>query len=350
MILPQTYAAAVFVLVLALLCQGSWANTFKLTRKYRFELFYFDFAFGLIAAAVIAAYTLGSMGFDGFSLMDDLLNAGKRQWLFGFGAGIVFNLGNMLLLGSVSVAGLMVAFPVGIGLAMIISSSLRYVSRPEGSPVMLFSGCALVLAAILVDALGNRQLMVLRHEQLARAGKTKSTRRPSSAKGVVLALAAGVLIGSCSQLLDKGRDGDLGMGPYSLGLMFGAGAFFSTFLLSMFFMNLPVEGEAVDITDYFKAKLGQHFLGFIGGFLWMAGAVASFVALTPHPVAAAEPSLTALCLNAVPLLAAIWGVAVWKELRGSDARARSFMLLMLVLLACGVVLMSMAAAPAAKAL
>ena len=106
----------------------------------------------------------------------------------------------------------------------------------------------------------------------------------------------------------------------------------------------------LDITDYFKAKLGQHFLGFIGGFLWMAGAVASFVALTPHPVAAAEPSLTALCLNAVPLLAAIWGVAAWKELRGSDARARSFMLLMLVLLACGVVLMSMAAAPAAKAL
>ena len=192
MILPQTYAAAVFVLVLALLCQGSWANTFKLTRKYRFELFYFDFAFGLIAAALIAAYTVGSMGFDGFSLMDDLLSAGKRQWLFGFGAGIVFNLANMLLLGSVSVAGMTVAFPVGLGMAMIISSSLRYVSRPEGSAVMLFSGCALVLAAILADALGNRQLMMLRHEQLARAGKTKSTRRPSSAKGVILALAAGV--------------------------------------------------------------------------------------------------------------------------------------------------------------
>jgi glucose uptake protein len=346
MILPQTYVAALIVLAFALLCQGSWASTYKLARKLRFELYYFDFAFGLVAAALLFAYTLGSLGFDGFSLMDDLMNAGKRQWLFAFISGVVFNLANMLIMAAVAVAGMAIAFPVGLGMALVISTVLAYIAKGSANSGLLFAGCALIVAAIAADALANRQLIILRHEELARAGKAKSTRRPTSAKAVLLALTGGLLMGGISPLLERARHGDLAMGPYSLGLMFAAGAFISTFLLNMFFMNLPAEGEPIDITDYFKVKLRQHAYGFMGGFVWMTGLFAAFVGTGPHAGATAPPVYATAFLAAVPLLAALWGIVVWREFRGADLRARSFLTLMLVLFAFGAVLLSLGATAA----
>jgi glucose uptake protein len=343
MILPQSYAAALFVAILACLCWASWANTFKAAGRLRFELYYFDFAFGLIIAALIYAYTLGSLGFDGFSLQDDLLHAGKRQWLYAFASGVTFNFANMLLLSAVSIAGMTIAFPAALGVASIIASCLMYASRPSTGGGMLFAGCALILGAVVVDALIHRQMATLRYEELARAGKTKSTRRPGSAKPVVLSIVAGLLMGTFSQLIDKARDGDIGLGPYGLGLMFGLGAFFTTFILNMFFMNLPVEGEPVEITDYFKTKFGQHLLGIVGGALWFTGVLAAFIAApvvqSPH----IPPALSVALLNSAGLIAALWGVFAWRELRHGDTQARSLAALMLALFACGVALLSLAA-------
>src|SRR3954453_3491845 len=155
MILPTTYATALLLTIVSMICWGSWANTFKLTKKWRFELFYFDYAFGVLLLAVIAAFTFGSMG-DELSFLDNLSIAGKKQMAWALGAGIVFNLANMLLVAAISVAGLAVAFPVGIGLALVIGVVWNYILSPQGNPLLLFSGATLVVIAIVIDALAYR--------------------------------------------------------------------------------------------------------------------------------------------------------------------------------------------------
>src|ERR1035441_3137101 len=188
MILPQGYPAVLFLMVLSLLCLGSWASFFKLAGKWRFELFYLDFAIGLLLASVIFAFTVGNIGYDGFNFLDDLQHAGKRQWMYVFIAGLIFNLGNMLLMGAVSVSGLAVAFPMGMGVALLLGTGLGITGRPGGNGMLLGLGCLLILTSIIVSAVSYRIMGVARHEALARAGKAKSTRRPSPLKGIVLAL------------------------------------------------------------------------------------------------------------------------------------------------------------------
>lgn len=198
MILPQSYAAALLLMILSMLCWGSWANTFKLAGKWRFELFYFDYAFGVLLAATIYALTAGSAGdwgFDGLSFVDDLAHAGKRQWFYGFTAGCIFNLANMLLVAAISVAGLAVAFPVGIGMALVIGVVWNYVIKPQGNPAMLFGGCAIIVGAIIVDAMAYKAQAGLRLEREIKEGKTRSTSKKVGTKGIVLCLVSGVLMG-----------------------------------------------------------------------------------------------------------------------------------------------------------
>src|SRR5438477_2581703 len=152
MVLPHTYAATLLLMILSMLFWGSWANTFKLTGKWRFELFYYDYSLGVLLAAIIAAYTFGSMG-DELSFSDNLIVAGKRNMAWAMAGGVVFNLANMLLVAAISVAGLAVAFPIGIGLALVVGVIWNYWLNPQGNPILLALGVALVVGAIIVDAL-----------------------------------------------------------------------------------------------------------------------------------------------------------------------------------------------------
>src|SRR5258706_769734 len=152
MLIPQTYAGALILIVLSMICWGSWANTFKLAGKWRFELFYYDYSLGVLLAAIIAAYTFGSMG-DDLSFSDNLIVAGKRNMAWAVAGGVVFNLANMLLVAAISVAGLAVAFPVGIGLALVVGVVWNYFLNPQGNPILLTVGVVLVVGAIIVDAL-----------------------------------------------------------------------------------------------------------------------------------------------------------------------------------------------------
>ena len=342
MILPQTYAAALFLMILSMLCWGSWANTYKLTGKYRFELFYFDYALGLLAAALVLAFTAGSLGYDGFTFMDDLMHAGKRQWFYGFVAGVIFNLANMLLVAAISVAGMAVAFPVGIGLALIVGVCLNYLVKPAGDPALLFAGCALVVVAIILDALAYRLLARIRHEESARAGRAKSTRRPTPTKGIVLALVSGILMGLFFPLVAKGQEGEVGLGPYAISVVFAIGVFVSTFVFNLFFMNLPVEGDPADIGDYFKATLGQHLLGLLGGALWCGGATAAFVAASAPEQVHIGPATSYAMGQGATLISALWGILVWKEFKGADIRVKVLTSFMLLLFAGGLTMVSLA--------
>ncbi|MEO8129284.1 MAG: AcrB/AcrD/AcrF family protein, partial [Bryobacteraceae bacterium] len=195
--------------ILSMICWGSWANTFKLTKNWRFELFYFDFSFGVLLTAVIAAFTLGSLG-DDLSFTDNLLIAGKRQMAYALAAGLIFNLANMLLVAAISLAGLAVAFPVGIGLALIIGVVWNYIINPQGNPFLIFSGVALVLAAIVVDAFAYR----------AHAEEDGEITENFSVKGLIIALVSGVLMGSFYPLVEMSRASEQGLGAYSVGFFF----------------------------------------------------------------------------------------------------------------------------------
>jgi glucose uptake protein len=342
MILPQTYAAALFLMILSMLCWGSWANTYKAVGKWRFELFYFDYSFGLLLAALILAFTVGSMGFDGFTFTDDMLHAGKRQWFYGFVAGVIFNLANLLLTAAISVAGMAVAFPIGIGIALIEGVVINYIIRPVGNPFMLFVGCALVVTAIIVDAAAYRFMAVIRHEELARAGMAKSTRKPTSTKGIILSVASGVLMGLFFPIVAKGQAGELGLGPYAIAVVFAAGVFFSTFVFNLFFMNLPVEGEPLDIFDYFKGSLRAHLMGILGGAIWCIGAVAAFAAASAPPEVHVGHAVSYAMGQGATLVSALWGILVWKEFQGGDTRVKALLLLMLLLFAAGLTMVSLA--------
>ncbi|MBZ5724180.1 MAG: hypothetical protein LAP87_04220 [Acidobacteriia bacterium] len=342
MILPQTYAAALFLMILSMLCWGSWANTYKLAGKWRFELFYFDYAFGLLLAALLFAFTVGTLGYDGFTFTDDLMHAGKRQWMWGFMGGVVFNLANMLLVAAISVAGMAVAFPVAIGLALIIGVCLNYLIKPAGNPAFLFLGCGLILVAIVLDAMAYRILGHIRHEAEARAGKAVTTRRPTPIKGIVLSLVSGLLMGLFFPLVEKGKEGDIGLGPYAIAVVFALGVFLSTFVFNLFFMNLPVEGDPVEIHDYFTAEPKQHLLGWAGGAIWCTGGVAAFVAASAPEQVHIGPAISYAMGQGATLISALWGLLVWKEFHGAGGRVKALAGAMLILFAAGLTLVSLA--------
>lgn len=346
MVLPHTYLAALALMILSMLCWGSWANTFKLTRKWRFELFYFDYAIGVLVAAVVYAFTFGSMGYDWLSVLDDMANSYKRYWAYGLGAGVVFNLANMLLVAAISLAGLAVAFPIGIGTALVIGVIWSYLLKPQGNPILLFSGCAVIVAAIIVDSLAYRALAAQKLLAAVKTGKTKSTAIRVSPKGIVISIVSGLLMGSFYPLVEKGKEGGLGqggfgLGPYAIGLLFAIGVFTSTFVFNLFFMNLPVEGEPVEILDYFSGRFKQHLLGWLGGIIWFTGTIASFAAASAQDVQVG-PAISYGIGQCATMVSALWGILVWKEFAGADSRVKSLVALMLVLFLCGLAMLSLA--------
>jgi glucose uptake protein len=349
MTLPHTYLAALLLTLLSMICWGSWANTFKLAGKWRFELFYFDFAIGVMVAALLYAYTFGTLGFDGFLFTDDLMHTGRRQLFDGFAGGVVFNLANMLLVAAISLAGMSVAFPVGIGMALVIGVVWNYVIKPVGNPQLLFFGCAIIVGAIIVDALAYRALAAMKFEQLAKTGKVKSTRKTISIKGVVLSIACGLLMGSFFPLVTMGRASDLGgtagetgMGPYAIGVVFALGILVSTPVFNLFFMNLPVQGEPVEIPEYFRGSLKDHLLGWIGGMIWMTGGMANFVASSAPASVQVGPATSYAIGQGATMVSALWGLLVWKEFAGADTRIRMLLIVMFVLFLCGLALVAIA--------
>ncbi|HEX8985017.1 MAG TPA: multidrug DMT transporter permease [Bryobacteraceae bacterium] len=354
MILPETYISALLLAILSMVCWGSWANTQKLTGKWRFELFYWDYALGVLLAVTLAAFTFGSMGSEGFSFLDSFLVAGKKNIAFGLAGGVVFNLANILLVAAIAVAGMSVAFPVGIGMALIIGVIWNYIIKPQGNPVMLFTGVALVLIAIVLDAMAYAALSAAKSREQIKAGKTRSTKVKTSWKGILLSVGSGILMGTFYPLVEMGKAEGAGLGPYAIGFVFAVGIFLSTFPFNLFFMNLPVEGEPLEVLDYFRGNRKQHLLGILGGSIWAVGTLSNFVvssaarpasALQPEaaPVPLLGPAISYALGQGATLISALWGVLVWKEFRGAGGHVRMLLTLMFVLFAAGLALISVAA-------
>lgn len=357
MMLPATYATALLLTVLTMLCWGSWANTMKLAGKWRFELYYFDYAIGVLLAATIAAFTFGS--FEGaavsdtevlaFSFLDNVAIASKRQLALAVAGGVVFNFANMLLVAAISVAGLAVAFPVGIGLALIIGVVLNYMIKPAGNPQLLFGGSGLVFLAIIACALAHG---LHSRNKAGAAAKTASggrtviraggARAASPVKGIVLSLASGVFMGTFYPLVEMSKVGDFGLGPYSAAFFFAVGVFLSTPLFNLFFMNLPVEGEPVGFRDYFKGTTKMHLLGVAGGMIWCVGAVSNFVAASAPASVNVGPAISYAIGQGATLISTLWGLLVWKEFDGATRAVKLRVGLTLILFVLGLGAVSLA--------
>jgi glucose uptake protein len=333
MILPQTYGAALLLILVSMLCWGSWANTFKLAGKWRFELYYFDYSLGLLITATLYALTFGNLGSDGLAFVDDFRHAGSQQIFFGAAGGIIFNLANILLVAAISLAGLSVAFPIGIGLAMVIGVIWNYTLKPQGNPVLLFTGAAIVVGAIIVDAFAYRAL---------EAGKAAQTEHRVSGKGITLSLVSGLLMGSFFPLVEMGKAGPHGLGPYAIGFVFTVGVFLSTFVFNLFFMKMPVEGPPVAMSEYFTGTSRQHLLGLLGGLIWATGTIANFVAASTPESVQVGPAISYAIGQGATMVSALWGLLVWKEFAGASSRVRVLVVIMLILFVTGLALISIA--------
>ncbi len=342
MTLATTYAAALLITIFSMICWGSWANSLKLTGKWRFELFYFDYSIGVLVAAGVIALTFGTLGSDGFVLLDDLMRAGKRQMAYAFAAGMVFNLGNILLVAAIALAGLSVAFPIGIGLALVIGAVLNYILNPQGNPALIFTGVAVIILAIVVDALAYRSLGMLKELKKMKAGEHRTLRPSISWKGIVISLASGVLIGAFYPLVEMAKAGDIGLGPYAVGLVFCLGLFCSTFVYNLYFMNLPVQGPPLEVLDYFRGLPKHHLLGVLGGMVWCAGTMTNFVAASTPPEVQVGPAITYAMGQGATMVSALWGILVWKEFADADAKVKALLVLMFFLFLSGLGLLSLA--------
>jgi glucose uptake protein len=340
MILPTTYSATLLLLILSMICWGSWANTLKLTgSRWRFELFYFDYSFGVLIACVIAAFTFGSVGTD-LTFQDRMLVAGHLKEMYVFAGGVVFNLANMLLVGAIALAGMAVAFPVGIGLALIIGVVWNYIIDPQGNPVLLFAGLALVICAVIVDAVAHRARD--RAVTAAAVPTTKKAKKSTTTKGLVISIVSGVLMGTFYPLVEKGMGGEMGLGAYASALFFALGVFFSTFFFNVIFMNVPLQGERIRFKSYFRGHPKWHFLGIAGGIIWAVGAIANFLGATTPPNVNVGPAISLAIGQCATLISVLWGLLVWKEFAGTPSRVKLLLGIMIGLFAAGLVLLSLA--------
>jgi glucose uptake protein len=349
MILPTTYLSALLLLVVSMLCWGSWANTQKLAGKWRFELFYYDYSIGVVLCAVIAAFTFGELAPKELSVTDNFLIAGKRQMVWAAGAGVVFNLANMLLVAAISVSGMAVAFPIAIGLALVIGTVTSYFLNPQGSAPLLFGGAALVLAAIIVDAFAYSSFSDAKRqaEQKAlapdpRVRKTAAAAAPGPARGIILSIVGGLLMGLFYPMVVVAREGDGGVAPYGIGLLFAAGVLISTLFYVPFFLNFPVSGPPVEAKQYFNGTGKQHVLGLLGGVIWMTGALTNFAAASAPDNVHVGPAISYALGQGATMVSALWGLLVWREFKGAGTQVKLLLTGMIVLFLLGLWLISIA--------
>jgi len=328
MFLPNTFDVALAMTVVSTLCWGSWANTYKLTRGYRFELFYWDYAIGIVLVSLAWAFTLGSTGGTGTPFLTNLRDADTANVVWALVAGVIFNVANILLVAGIEMAGLAVAFPLAIGIALVVGVVMSYAIEPRGNPAALAAGVGLAIVAVIFDGLA--------YGALARSGAAVSR------KSIVVCIVSGLLMGSFAPFVTRALTTGRPLGPYSIAVCFTLGALASCFVVNVFLMRRPLVGEPVDFSGFAAARPVDHLLGIAGGFVWGTGTVFNFVAASFVGVA-----ISYAIGQAAPMVAALWGVAVWREFKGAPPRAWAYIGLMFACYVVAIAVLAKAYAGAA---
>lgn len=316
MYIIENYGIAVLFCMITMLCWGSWANTQKLASKsWRFELFYWDYVIGTLILATLFAFTLGSTGDAGRSFLADVNQAEGENILKAIIGGVVFNLANILLVAAIAIAGMSVAFPVGIGIALILGVIINYMGAPQGNPFLLFTGVFLVAVAIILDALAYRK-------------HSNSTKRITS-KGIGISIVAGILMSffyrfvADSMAIDFVNPEVGKLTPYTAVFFFTCGIFVSNFIFNTVLMRKPIEGKPVTYKDYFSGNFSTHLTGILGGVVWCLGMAFSIIA-----AGKAGYAISYGLGQGATLIGALWGVFIWKEFKNPTKQTQMLLFLM----------------------
>ena len=303
---PEAYSTALGFMIGSMICWGSWANTMKLTAGYAFQLFYWDYEIGILLGSLLWGFTLGSIGGGETSFLTRIGQSDARHILFAIAGGAVFNIANLLLVAAIEIAGMAVAFPVGIGMALVIGVLLNYVIAPKGNPLLLSAGVILVVSAIVFDALAYR--------------RRESQHRSLSARGIWISIACGVLMGMFYPLVTKAITGNYALGPYSVAFFFALGTALCAIPVNYLLMKKPItESAPVTMAGYLRANPRWHMWGIVGGVIWCTGAVFNFAASHAQIVG---PAISYAIGQGATMISAAWGVFVWKEFENAPRSSR----------------------------
>jgi glucose uptake protein len=332
MYIVNSYALAVGLCFITMLCWGSWGNTQKLAAKtWRYELYYWDYVIGVLLFSIIMGLTLGSIGNQGRSFIPDLMQVSAKNFGSAFLGGIIFNASNILLSAALSLAGLAVAFPVGVGLALVLGVFINYFGAPYGDPFTLFFGVGLIVLALIFNGVAYSKM---------NKGKDKK----QSTKGLLIALAAGFLMSffyrfvAAAMDLENFESPTPGMvTPYTAVFILALGMLFSNFFFNTFVMKRPFVGAPVTYKAYFSGNIKTHSVGILGGLIWCLGTSISYIA-TGEAGAAISYALG----QGATMVAALWGVFIWKEFKGASKTINILLLLMFILFITGLALIIIA--------
>lgn len=332
MFIPQSYPLAIILCLITMLCWGSWGNTQKLAGKsWRFELFYWDYVLGILLFSLLLGFTLGSSGENGRSFTADIAQAESKNMLNAFLGGVIFNASNILLVAAMAIAGMAVAFPVGIGIALALGVIINYVFAPQGNPVLLFIGVGFIVAAIIIDAVAYK--------------KHSTSLKKVSKKGILLSVSAGILMALFYRFVASSMATDFvspeagKLTPYSAIFFFAIGVLLSNFLFNYLIMKRPFEGESLNFKDYFKGRLSAHLTGVTGGIIWNIGMSMSIIASGKAGFA-----ISYGLGQGATLIAALWGVFIWKEFKGASKSVNILIFFMFIAYLAGLALLVYAGA------
>jgi glucose uptake protein len=324
MFIVNSYLLAVVFCFITMLCWGSWANSQKLAAKsWRYELFYWDYVIGMVLFALLIAFTMGSCGTEGRPFLEDVAQANGKALGSIILGGVIFNASNILLSASTSIAGLAVAFPLGVGISLVLGTIINYIGAPAGNPVLLFIGVALIVVAIICNGVAS--------------GKISSEKKAGANKGIILAAVAGTLMAffyrfvAASMDLENFAAPAVGkVTPYTAIVIFSLGVLLSNFVFNTLVMKKPFVGEPVTYKQYFAGSFKTHLVGVLGGAIWCLGTAFSYIASGK-----AGAAISYALGQGAPLIAAIWGVFIWKEFKGANKQVYGLLGVMFVLFIAG---------------
>ncbi len=326
MLIVESYPLAVALIVVTMICWGSWANTQKLASKeWSFPLFYWDYAIGVMLFSLTLGVTLGSSGEQGMGFLANLQQADQNVVLKAITAGVIFNIANLLLVAAIDIAGMAVAFPIAIGLALVLGVVDNYIKQPIGDPLFIFGGVALVTIAIILNAISYKKLQSSRNDKESGAGGV--------GKGIGISIAAGILMGFFYGFIAETLPTNFAeptaglLTPYTSVFIFSLGVLFSNFIFNSFFMYKPISGgEPVSYADYFKIGTPKlHLIGIIGGVIWCTGLSLNIIAS-----GVAGPAISYGLGQGATMVAAAWGVFVWKEFAEAPEGTNQLITLMFI--------------------
>jgi glucose uptake protein len=323
MFTPHSLNIALLMMITSAVCWGSWANTYKGVKNYRFELFYWDYAIGIFLISLILALTMGSTGHDASSFLNNVHAADTSNIVHALIGGAVFNLANLLLVAAIDMAGLAVAFPVAIGIALVVGVVLSYALQSKGNPGLLALGVACALVAVIMDGKAY--------------GSLRTGTSSLSKKSIITCIVSGILMGLWAPFMTHAMTSGNALGPYSAAVFLTLGALLSCGIWNVYFMRHPLVGEPVSFDGFFRAPASAHMLGLLGGFLWGTGTVFNLVAGSFTGVA-----ISYAIGQSSPMVAALWGILVWKEFAGAGTRAKAYLALMFVFYAVAILVVARA--------